>query len=175
MLECPQKDRTEGLHRDRTGGDTISTSDQCPWLCGSSAALRAKRNISVNALELLAKLVSGNMSVVACGDRTFQSMDGVLLRGDAASALQWISRCRGGQDTCSCVLMRMLSVVDLTSGRFFDAMPVPGMIYSVADEKLRWARDDVHINLRAIRPGILWQACPLWSGGTRDVNLHASL
>lgn len=54
--------------------------------------------------------MSAHMLVVACGELQSQSIEGLLLRGDNESALQWISRFRGNEKPRSGAAMRISGV-----------------------------------------------------------------
>ena len=93
------------------------------------------------------------------------SRDCVLLRGDNEAAVQWVRRCRGGLEPRSVALMRLLGVLDVSSGGHFDALHVRGIHNVVADGISSWDRDSVLVNLRAIRPDVPWQMRDLGDAG----------
>ena len=61
----------------------------------------------------------------------------MLLRGDNEAAVEWVRRCRGGKETRSGALMRLLGVLKLSSGWHFDAKHVWGIFNVAADGNSR--------------------------------------
>ena len=92
--------------------------------------------------------------------------DCVLLRGDNEAAVQWVRRCRGGKEPRSGALMRLLGVLEVSSGWHFDALHVRGIHNVAADGISRWDRASVLDNLRAVRPDVPWQMRDLGVAGT---------
>ena len=82
--------------------------------------------------------------------------DTVLMRGDNMSAVQWVSKCRGGREPRSGALMRLLGCLEVGSGWCFDALHVAGMENAIADGISRWKPEDIDGNLRAFRPDVAW-------------------
>ena len=134
--------------------------------CGSSKSVADENDISINVLELLGMVVSAWVLVSACAERPSVMGDCVLLRGDNEAAIQWVRRCRGGKEPRSGTLMRLLGVLELSSGWHFDAKHVRGIFNVAADGISRWDRASVLVNLRAVRPDIPWQEQELGGAGT---------
>ena len=61
--------------------------------------------------------------------------------------------------------MRLLGVLEVSSGWHFDALHVRGIHDGVADGILRWDRDSVLVNLRAVHPDVPWQMRGLGDAG----------
>ena len=78
-------------------------------------------------------VVSAWVLVVLCAERTSARGDCVLLRGDNEAAVQWVRRCRGGLEPRSGALMRLLDVLEVSSGWHFDALNVRGIHNVVVD------------------------------------------
>ena len=72
--------------------------------------------ISINALELLGKVVSAWVLVSSCAERPSETNDCVSLHGDNEAAAQWVRRCRGGKEPRSGALMRLCGVLELSGG-----------------------------------------------------------
>ena len=89
--------------------------------CGSSKSVAGENDISINVLELLGMVVSAWVLVSLCAERPAALGDCVLLRGDNEAAVEWVRRCRGGKEPRSGALMRLLGVLELSSGWHFDA------------------------------------------------------
>ena len=116
-------------------------------------------------LELLGMVVSTWVLVVLCAERPSARGDYVLLRGDNEAAVQWVRRCRGGLEPRSGALMRLLGVLEVSSGSHFDALHVRGIHNGVDDGISRWDRDSVLVNLRAVHPDVPWQMRDLGDAG----------
>ena len=80
----------------------------------------------MNVLELLGMDVSARVLVSPCAERPAVLGDCVLLRGDNKAAVEWVRRCRGGKEPRSGALMRLLGVLELSSGWHLDAKHVRG-------------------------------------------------
>ena len=130
--------------------------------CGSSKSVAGENDISINVLELLGMVVSEWVLVSPCAEHPAALGDCVLLGGDNEAAVEWVRRCRVGKEPRSGALVRLLGVLELSSGWHFDAKHVRG-IFDVADDGIsRWDRASVLVNLRAVRPEILWSRSRIW-------------
>ena len=96
-------------------------------------------------------VVSAWVLVSPCAERPAGLGDCVLLRGDNEAAVEWVRRCRGGKEPRSGALMRLLGVLELSSGWHFDAEHVRGIFNVAADGMSRWDRASVLVNMRAVR------------------------
>ena len=101
--------------------------------CGSSASVVGVNDVSINALELLGMLVGAWVFVVRQRRRPASAGDCVFLRGDNKPSVAWIQRCRGGKEPRSGALMRLLSVLQVSSGWLFRTSHVSGVLNSLAD------------------------------------------
>ena len=111
-------------------------------------------NLSINVVERLGMVVSLFVLVSSCADRPSVTKDCALLRGDNEAAVHWVRRCRGGLEPRSSALMRLLGVLEVSSGWHFEATYVRGIHNAAADGISRWDRGSVLDNLRVIRPNI---------------------
>ena len=93
----------------------------------------------------------------SCADRPSATGDFVSSRGDSEAAVHWVRRCRGGLEPRFGALMRLLGVLKVSSGWYFEATHVRGIHNAAADGISRWDRGSVVDNLRAVRPNIPWQ------------------
>ena len=80
--------------------------------------------------------------------------------------MQWLRRCRGGNELRSGALMRLASVLELPSGWHFDAKHAWGIFNVAADGISRWDCSSVLLGLGSVRPDIPWQARDLGDVGT---------
>ena len=101
--------------------------------CGSSGSVGCEDDLSINVLELLGMVVSAWVLVVLCAERPSAKGDCVLLRGDNEAAVRWVRRCRGWLEPWSGALMRLLGVLEVSSGWHFDALHVRGIHNVVVD------------------------------------------
>ena len=76
-------------------------------------------------------------------DHPTQAGDCVLLRGDNEAAVKWVRRCRGGKEPRSGAVMRCCGVFEMSGGRNFDALDVPGVLNDIADGISRWKESSV--------------------------------
>ena len=81
-------------------------------------------------------------------------------------------RIRSGKEPRSGRLRRLLGVFELSSGWHFDTKHVRGVFNVDSDGISCWDRASVHVNLRAIRPEIMWQEQDLGAAG---ISLCTSL
>ena len=132
---------------------------------GSSKSVAVENDISINVLELLGMVVSAWVLVSPCAERPAALGDCLLLRGNNEAAVEWVQRCRGGKEPRTRALMRLLSVLESSSGWHFDAKHVRGIFNVAADDISRWDRASVLVNLRAVRPEIMWQEHDLGAAG----------
>ena len=113
-------------------------------------------------------VVSAFVLVSSCADRPSATGDCDLLRGDNEAAVMWVRRCRGGLETRSGALMRLLGALEVSSGWHFEArmclvsttMPPTVSLAGIAASVLH--------NSRAVRRNIPWQDREL---GTMDREL----
>ena len=133
--------------------------------CGSSKSVAGENDISINVLELLGMVVDAWVLVYLCAERPAALGGCVLLRGDDEAAVEWVRRCRGGKEPRSGALMRLLGVLELSSGWRFDAKHVRGIFNVATDGISRWDRASVLVNLHAVRPDIPWQEQDLGAAG----------
>ena len=122
-------------------------------------------DLSINILELLSMVITAWVFVILCTERPSATGDCVLLRGDDEVAVHWVQRCRGGRETRSGALMRLLCVLEMSSGWHFDAAHVRSVHNVAADGISCWNRESVLANLRAVRPDVLWQMGDLGAVG----------
>ena len=88
-------------------------------------------------------VVSAWVLVSPCTERPAASGDCVLWRGDNEAAVEWVRRCRGGKEPRSGALMRLLGVLEMSSGWHFDAKHLRGIFNVAADGISRWDRASV--------------------------------
>ena len=91
--------------------------------CGSSKSVAGENDVSIDVLELLGMVVSAWVLASRCAERPAALGDYVccvLLRGDNETAVEWVRRCRGGKESRSGALMRLLDVLELFCGWHFD-------------------------------------------------------
>jgi len=106
-------------------------------------------DISINVLELLGMVV-GALVLITQQQYVPQALgDCVQLRRDNEASVAWIQRCRGGKEPRSGAIMRMLEVVEVSSGWLFQSSHVPGVLNSTADGTSRWHPHDIYANLCA--------------------------
>ena len=125
--------------------------------CGSRKPVRGVDDLSITMLERLGMVVSLFSLVSSCAVRTSATGDCALLRGDNGAAVHWVWRCWGGLEPRSGALMRVLDVLEASSGWHFEATHVRGMHNAAADGISRWDSGSVLDKLRAVRPNIPWQ------------------
>lgn len=135
--------------------------------CGSSASVVGVNDISINVLELLGMLVGAWLLVVEQHHRPAAAGDCVLLRGDNEASVAWIQRCRGGREPRSGALIRLLGVLEVSSGWHFQASHVSGVLNSLADGISRWDPVDMRANLFGACPHVRWQEVELGEAGRR--------
>ena len=93
------------------------TPDQCARVRGHQ--IHHENDISMNILELLGVVMSAWLMVVLLRETPEGTTDCVLLRGDDKSAVQWIKKCRGGNEARGGALMRYLGVLEIASGYIY--------------------------------------------------------
>ena len=54
--------------------------------------------MSINVLELLGMVLTAYVMIVIRGEVADREGEAVLMRGDNASAVQWVLNCKGGKD-----------------------------------------------------------------------------
>ena len=129
------------------------TAQEKSRFCGSSKSVRGVDDLSISVLERLGMVVSAFFLVSSCADRSSATGDCVLLRGDSeAAAVHWVRRCRGGLEPRFGALMRLLGVLEVSSGWHFEATRLRGIHSTAADGISRGHRSTVLDNLRAVRP-----------------------
>ena len=89
----------------------------------------------------------------------------MLLGGDNEAAVDWVRRCHGGREPRSGALMRLLGVLEMSSGWQFHATYVRGVHNVAPDGISHWDRDSVLANLRSVRPDVPWQVRDLGAVG----------
>ena len=132
---------------------------------GSSKHVVGVNDVSINVMELLGMVLGAWLLIVEQNYTPAIASDCVLLRGDNEASVAWIRRCRAGREPRAGALMRMLGVVEVSSGWHFQAEHVPGVLNSVADGISRWESNDVLPNLRLAAPHVSWQAVDLGARG----------
>ena len=133
--------------------------------CGSSKSVAGGNDISINVLELLDMVVSAWVLIPPFAERPAALGDCVLLCGDNKAAVEWVRWCRGGKLPRTGALMRLLDVLEFSSGWHLDEKHVRGIFHVDADSISRWDRDSVLVNLRVVRPEIPWQEQDLGAAG----------
>ena len=123
-------------------------------------------DLSINVLELLGMVVTAWALVVGAGSRPLFGGENVQMLGDNMAGVYWISKCRGGKELRSGILMRMLGCLEMQSGWYFRAKHVEGVANTLADGIPRWERDNVDRHLREHRPDINWQEQDLGQHGS---------
>ena len=91
------------------------------------ATVRHWNDLSINVLELLGKVVTALIFVAQSDARPSDARDTILMRGDNMSAVQWVSKCKGGREPRSGALMRLLGCLQVGSRWCFDALHVTGV------------------------------------------------
>ena len=137
------------------------TADEQSRFVGSSKMVSGVNDISINVLELLGMVVGAQVLITQQQFVPQEMGDCIQLRGDNEPSVAWIQRCRGGKEPRSGALMRLLGVVEVSSGWTFQSSHVPGVLNSLADGISRWHPDDVHTNLCAAAPTVQWQEVEL--------------
>ena len=94
--------------------------------------LRDWNDLSVDVLERLGMVVTALPFVTQSDVRPSYARDTILMRGENMSAVQWVSKCRGGREPRSGSLMG-LGCVEVGSGWCFDALHVAGVENTIAD------------------------------------------
>lgn len=87
----------------------------------------------------------------------------VLLRVDDSSAVQWISRCRRGQEPRARNTMGLLGVIEMGSDSYLEAAQARGVMNDVADCVSWWVLKSVTAELRSLSHDFLWQEQDLGS------------
>ena len=94
----------------------------------SSKIIFGVNDISSNVLELL-DMVVGAQALITQQQCVPQEMGNCIqLRGDYEPSVAWIQRCRGGREPRFGALMRMLELVEVSSGWLFQSSHVPGVL-----------------------------------------------
>ena len=106
-------------------------------------SVRGVNDLSINVLEHLGMVVSAIVLVSSCADRPSATGDCALLRGGNKAAVHWVRQCRGGLEPRSGALMRLLGVLELSSGWRFEATHVRSIHDAAADGISRWDRGSV--------------------------------
>lgn len=81
------------------------------------------------------------------------------------SAIPWMDRCKGGKESRSGALMRILACLEMDSGWCFRAKHVAGINNTLADGISRWQCASINASLREFRPDIDWQEQKLGFAG----------
>lgn len=122
-------------------------------------------DISINVLELLGMFVGAWLLIFKQHHAPAVKRDRVLLRGENEASVAWIQRCRGRKESQSGASVRLLGVLEVTSGWHSEAKHAPGVIDAVADGISRWEPHDVLADLRSATPGVSWQVFDLGAEG----------
>ena len=120
------------------------------------ATVRDWNDLSINALGLLGMDVTAWIFVTQSDARPSYARDTVLMRGDNMSAVQWVSKCRGGKEPRSGALRRLLGCLEVGSAWCFDALHAAGVENTIADGISRWEPEAIDGNLHAFRPDVAW-------------------
>ena len=128
---------------------------------GSSKMVSGIHDVSINVLELLGMVVGAQVLITQQQLAPQEMGDCIQLRGDNEPSVAWIQRCRGGKEPRSGAIMRMLGVIEVSSGWLFQSSHVPGVLNSLADGISRWDPADIHANLCAAAPSVRWQEVEL--------------
>ena len=91
------------------------------------ATVRDWNDLSINVLELLGMVVTAWIFVTESDAWPSYARDTILMRADNMSAVQWVSKCRGGREPRSGALIRLLGCLEVGSGWWFDASHVAGV------------------------------------------------
>ena len=102
------------------------------------ATIRDWHNLSINVLELLGMVVTALIFVAQSNMRPCYARDTILMRGDNTSAVQWVSKYRGGREPRSEALVRLLGCLEIGSGWCFDALHVAGVENTIANGISPW-------------------------------------
>ena len=132
---------------------------------GSRKSVAGENDISIDVIELLGMVVSAWVLVSPCAERPAALGGCVLLRGDNEAAVGCVRRCRGKKEPRLGALMRLLSVLELSSCWHLYAKHVQGISNVAANGISSWDRASVLVNLRAVRPEILWQEQDVGAAG----------
>ena len=118
--------------------------------------LRDWNDLSVDVLERLGMVVTALPFVTQSDVRPSYARDTILMRGENMSTIQWVPKCRGGRESLSRALMRLLECLEVSSGWCFDALHVAGVENTIADGISRWKPEDIDSKLHAFRPEVAW-------------------
>lgn len=72
------------------------------------------------------------------GARPQFDVESLLMRSDNTPAIHWITRCRGGRQPSCAALVKMLGVVEMSSGWCFQAQHVAGAASVLVRGISRW-------------------------------------
>lgn len=101
---------------------------------GCSKVVVGVFNISIDVPKLLGMLVGAWLLLGRRRRHVPAEPRGcVSLRLDNAARVTWIQRCRGGQEPRLDALMRLLGVIEGSSGWYFHTSHVSGVLNSTAD------------------------------------------
>ena len=109
------------------------TAEEQSRFCGSSKSVRGVDDLSINVPGRLGMVVSAFVLVSSCADRPSVTGDRALLRGDNEAAVHLVRRCRGGLEPRSGALTRLLGVLEVSSGWYFEATHMRGIHNAAAD------------------------------------------
>ena len=137
------------------------TPEEQSRFVGSSKMVSGVNDISINVLELLGMVVGAQVLITQQQLVPQEMGDCIQLRGDNEPSVAWIQRCRGGKEPRSGAIMRLLGVIEVSSGWIFQSSHVPGVLNSLADGISRWHPADIHANLCAAAPTVRWQEVEL--------------
>ena len=119
--------------------------------------VEARDDLSINVLELLGMVVTAWAFIVLGANEPQHARDTILMRGDNMPAVHWVNHCRGGIESRSGPLMRILGCLEMGSGRCFQVKHVKGAANTLANGISRWNRSSIKSVLHIFRPDVNWQ------------------
>ena len=135
------------------------------------AALRQTCTITINLLELWGMVSSAWLMLELRGDRPASVGDPLLMPGDNVAAVTWVNRCGGATDKRACLLMRMLSRLEIKWRWNHVAKHIPGVQNTLADGISRWPRPDLAAKVRELTNSGDWGEQKLGSNGKNVFEL----
>ena len=127
------------------------------------ATVRDWNDLSINVLELLGMVVTAWIFVTQSDAQPSYARDTVLMKGDNMSAVQWVSKRKGGREPRSGALMRLLGRLEVGSGWCFDAL-----------QSLVWRTPSLHDESRRISTVTSARSGPTLLGTDRYWGQRAS-
>ena len=144
-------------------------------------------SLTINVLELFGMVWTAYVMIVMRGEVAGRGGEAVLMRGDNASAVQWVLNCKGGKDDVRAGgLMRILGALEVRGGWCFQAKHVAGAENVLADLITRCEPDKINAELKRLRPDVDWReqvmgaeekekCSEILRGGTRSDELQRRL